>query len=425
MFLFVMCIFVASCGPESITDTPYGSSFSAPRSIVHQTDFAILSEKEIQKGPIKIAILLPLSGTSANTGQALLDAATLALFKSYDPRIQLLPFDTLGSAEGARRAANQAVNAEVSVILGPLFSDASHEAGEIARKADIPMISFSNNKAVAGDGVYVLSFMPDQEVEQIIRYASQHGYKRFAALIPEGAYGEIVLNSLSQAVAQWGGEITALEVYSSSADGVFQPVRRLANYAERRRAYVNEQRFLENLGGGMADDVLKSMEHIETIGEVPFDAVLVPEGGELLRNLIPLLPFFEVDPAKIKFLGTGLWDDRSLTHEPPLKGGWYASSVPENTDVFYNDFNEVFHYQPPRIATLSFDAMSLVAALSRNEIERLRFAPSAFLNTNGFVGVDGIFRFSDLGISERKLAIVEIQPNGFHTIEESPNSFEN
>ncbi|MCK5041796.1 MAG: penicillin-binding protein activator [Sphingomonadales bacterium] len=418
-------LFIASCGPTSTPQSPYGRYITAPQNLASQGEAANLSARDMANGPIKVALLLPLSGTSANTGKALLDAATLALFQAYDPRIQLLPFDTLGSVDGAKRAASDAIAANVSVILGPLFSNASLEVSTLARDANIPMVSFSNNKEIAGDGVYLLSFMPDEEVNQIISYASAQGYTRFAALIPEGAYGEIVLNSLSQAVAKGGGEITALEVYSPSAEGVFQPVRRLANYAERRQAYVSEKRFLENLGGGMADDILESMEHLETIGEVPFDAVLVPEGGELLRNLVPLLPFFEVDPAKIKFLGTGLWDDRSLIHEPPLKGGWYASSVPENTDVFYKNFKDIFHYTPPRIATLGYDAMSLITMLSRNEIARHRFSTTAFLSPNGFVGVDGMFRFSDHGVSERKLAIVEIQPNGFRTIQPVPDSFEN
>jgi ABC-type branched-subunit amino acid transport system substrate-binding protein len=422
---FLLVLFVASCGSTNLPQSPYAKITTTPQSITSQENALSLSNKDLEKGPIKVAILLPLSGTSANTGRAVLDAATLAIFQAYDPRIQLLPFDTLGNADGARRATREAIAADVSVILGPLFSDASFEASALARAANIPMVSFSNNKEIAGDGVYLLSFMPDEEVKQIISYASSQGYKRFAALIPEGKYGEIVLTSLSQAVAKWGGEITALEVYSPSANGVFQPVRRLANYGERRRAYVNETRFLESLGGGMADDILKDMGHLETIGEVPFDAVLVPEGGELLRNLVPLLPFFEVDPAKIKFLGTGLWDDRSLIHEPPLKGAWYASSVPEKTEVFYEGFKKVFNYQPPRIATLGFDAMSLIATLSRNEIISKRFSPDAFLNPNGFNGVDGLFRFSNQGLSERKLAIVEIQPSGFRTIQQSPESFEN
>ena len=425
LVLGVGLLAVASCGPEPISDISYSNSANRMDSRNYNKPSAALNNSQLNEGPIKIALLLPLSGNSSGTGKALLDAASLALFEAYDPRIQLMPLDTLGSVEGAKRATLDAISAEVDVILGPLFSDASFEAAKLARGAKIPMISFSNNKNIAGNGVYVLSFMPDQEVNQIVRYANEQGLKRFAALIPEGAYGEIILNSLSQAVAQWGGEITALELYSANAEEVTQPVRRLANYEVRRRAYVREERFLENLGGGMAEDVLKDMENLETIGEVSFDAVLIPEGGELLRTLAPLLPFFEVDPAKVKFLGTGLWDDRSLVHEPPLKGGWYASSSPEATDAFYTQFNAVFHYQPSRIATLAYDAMSLITVLARKEISAQRFSEETFLNPNGFTGVDGLFRFSNRGVSERKLAVVEIQPSGFRTIKDVPNSFEN
>jgi ABC-type branched-subunit amino acid transport system substrate-binding protein len=429
LFALFALVALASCEPDLAGPAVRAieASYAPPRAITPSAPGQLpdrLSASEFAEGPVKIAVLLPLSGASSATGKALLDAASLALFDAYDPRLQLLPFDTLGTPDGAARAATDAADAGVQVMLGPLFSDSIRRAGPIARQNHIPMVAFSNNRDVAGEGVYLLSFMPDQEVAQVIGYAVAEGYTRFAALIPEGPYGEMVLESLSRAIADEGGSLTALEIYPPVADGVFDPVRRLANYDVRRRAYLNERRALEALGGDMADDLLEQMENLETLGEPPFDAVLVPEGGELLRSLVPLLPFFEVDPAKIRFLGTGLWDDRSLMREPPLKGGWYASASPEQTDPFFARFEALYGYRPPRIVSLSYDAVSLVSHMARFEIRSERFSRRAFLDPNGYNGIDGIFRFTADGVSERALSIVEIRPQGFVTIAEGRHSFE-
>lgn len=373
---------------------------------------------------IRIAIALPLSGPSAGAGQALLDAASLALFDAYDPRLSLHPYDTLGTPEGAARAVQLALSDGAQVILGPLFAESIRRAAPAARRAGVPLIGFSNNRSIAGAGIYLLSFMPDQEVRRVVRYATAQGYRNFAALIPDTPYGQMILKSLSDTLNESDASIVALEIYPRDSQEVFGPVRRLADYDTRRRAYLAEEAFLKALDDDLADEILKSIENLETFGEVTFDAVLVPEGGQLLRSLVPLLPFFEVDPANVRFLGTGLWDDRSLIHEPPLQGGWYAGVPVEASDAFQRRYRTLFGAEPPRIASLGYDAMSLVVTLARNEIRDDRFTAAAIESQNGFAGVDGSFRFLANGIAERNLAVIEIGKAGFRTLSPAPESFE-
>lgn len=406
---------VGSGGPVAI-----GRALEAnARNRYLPTAYAAFDEDRIQ-----VAILLPLSGPSREAGAALLDAAGLALFQAYDPRISLVPYDTLGTPEGAALAARRALNDGADIFLGPLFAASIESIRPIAGAEDITVIGFSNDRSVAGDNVYLLSFMPGDEVRRVIRHAAAEGYERFAALIPDSDYGNRVLRAFSDEVRHTGGSIAALEVYPRDPEEVFLPVRRLADYDTRRRAFLREEAFLRGLDDDLAEELLERLENLETLGEPPFDAVLVPEGGQLLRSLVPLLPFFEVDPSKIRFLGTGLWDDRSLIHEPPLKGGWYASAPSESADEFLAGFEDLFGYAPPRIATLAYDAMSLVAHLARNEIRAERFGVRALEDPNGFTGIDGPFRFLASGLAERRLAIIEIQPNGFRTISPAPESFQ-
>jgi len=429
----LLVFFLASCGGEDInietrsarTPAPTKTlkSISKPTNSEKETPF-LLSLADFREDPINIAILLPLSGPSQTTGQALLDAASIALFEAYDPRLSLRPYDTQGTPEGSQKAALSAISEGAKIILGPLFSGSIAAIKPLIQEMGIKVIGFSNNKKVAGNNVYLLSFLPEAEVKRVISFASSKGYKKIASLIPEGEYGDKIIQSISKAVDQNNGVLAGLEVYPRDSKAVFDPVKRLANYDIRRRAYLQEKSFLERLDDDLSIEALKKLENLETLGDAPFEAVMVPEGGELLRSLAPLLLFFEVNPAKVKLLGTGLWDDRSLIHEPSLTGGWYASSPQDLSQAFLKKFEEYYNYTPQRISSLAFDAMSLIANLSRNEIKAERYSKENLENSNGFTGVDGIFRFKNDGTAERGLAVIEIQPSGFKTISPAPKSFE-
>jgi len=436
LILLTASLFLAACstpGGDGIprdrtagTRGPMGGERPAlPVSVERQVPLLEELFGRFQEEEIRIALLLPLSGPGESAGNAFLDAAAMALFESYDPRLQLFPYDTGGTPEGARRAALEAVGNDPDIVIGPLFASSIKAAAPIVRAEGLLMIGFSNNPGVAGDGVYLLSFLPDQEVERVIAFAADQGYGQFAALIPDSLYGEAALKGFSRSVLVSGKAITGLEIYERDTQSVFDPVRRLANYDERRDAFLNEERFLEALGDDdLAKEILKELEPLETLGEPPFSAVLVPEGGQFLRSLVPLLPFFEVDPLKVKFLGTGLWYDPTLPGEPSLEGAWFAGPDPEKVEAFMKRFEGLYGYRPPRITTLSYDAVALVASLSRIEFKKARFSRDTVENANGFLGLDGAFRFRPDGIAERAFSILEITDKGFIVVDPAPESFE-
>lgn len=372
---------------------------------------------------ITVAILLPLSGQRAAIGESLFNAATMALFDAYDPRLRLLPFDTQATPAGARRAVEAALDAGADVILGPLFFDSVHAAGPIASAAGVPMIAFTNDRSAAGGGVYLLSFLPDEEVSRIVAHAANQGRRSIAALIPEGAYGELVLEAFGRAANRYGIAISRIEIYPREAEALFSPVRDLADYDSRHQAYLREREVLQEMDDDLAQELLKELQSVETIGEVPFDAVLLPEGGGLVRSLAALLPFYEVDPEKVMFLGTGLWQDPSLLREPPLNGARFAAPNYQRWAEFVGRYRGLYGEAPPRIATLAYDAMALVASLAREPFPEARFGRDAFLDPNGFSGVDGLFRFTETGTAERRLSVIEIGPRGFAEVEPAPASF--
>ena len=373
--------------------------------------------------PINVAILLPLSGPDSDIGNALLNAAQMALFDVGDRSLVLRPKDTSGTPEGAVLAIEAALQEGVELILGPLFSGSVRAAASSARERKINIVAFSNDRSVAGDGVFLMGFMPEQQVERVVNFAATQGITRFAALIPETPFGVTVENALRDAAERRGGALVRIERYASDATDYQEPVQRLADYERRHGLLQAARRDLEHRNDEISKRTLERLASLDTIGELGYQAVFIAEGGERLRALAPLLPFYDVDPDSVRFLGTRLWEDADIGREPALVGGWFAGPAPDAAEAFRRRYASLYGRAPPRIASLAYDATALAAVLSRAEA-RPYFTAESLRNQNGFVGIDGIFRFGIEGIAQRGLAVIEIRPRDFSVISEAPQSFQ-
>ena len=338
-------------------------------------------ETTLGTGQVKVALILPLSaaGNAGIAGQAMRNAADMALAEFKAPNIQLLVKDDGGSGDGARLAAQQALDEGAEIILGPLFAQSVGVVGQVARSRNIPVIAFSTDANVASRGVYLLSFLPESDVARIVQYATSNGKRSFAVLIPDNPYGTVVEAAFKQEVARRGGQIVALEHYPHDKVGMSGPVRNVAQAAARA------------------------------------DALLIPDGGDALPDVAQVLVSSGVNTKKLQLLGTGLWDDPRVFATPALDGGWYAAPDGAGYRNFASRYEARFKQQPVRTATLAYDAVALIAALVKTQGPQ-RFSPEVLTNPSGFTGIDGLFRFRADGTNERGLAVLRVTPSGPQTI---------
>jgi ABC-type branched-subunit amino acid transport system substrate-binding protein len=338
--------------------------------------------------PVRVALLLPMAEGAAETravANSIERAAELALFDSGNSDIVLMPRDDGGAPETAAAAAERAIADGAEIILGPLFAQSVSSVALAARAHGVPVIGFSSDRTVGGNGVYLLSFQPEDEVAQIIAYAARHGHTAFAALVPQNAYGKVVESAFRAAVASAGATVTDVESFVQRPEEVGPPV--------------------------------------QTVAASHPDAILIAQGGVVLRSIAPTLALAGASNRTVKFLGTGLWDDSSIMREPMLQGGWFAAPSLEGERAFDNKYQSAYGAAPPRIASLGYDAMSLVALLAKGPPYQ-RYTQAALTDPNGFAGVDGIFRFHEDGSAQRGLAILEVQPTGFLVIAPAPTTFQ-
>ena len=433
--LLVALTALAACATDNVAAPPTVTQAPPPEPAVAAP--APVAEPPpapvpVETGPRiwRVGLLVPLAGAPQQVGKDLLGAAQMALFDLADERFELLPRDSGADAASAAAAATALIEeGKVDLILGPLLSDSVRAAAPAARAAGIPLIAFSNDRAAASDGVYVLGFAPQEQVRRVMGYARGRGFSQFAMLAPFNDYGALMASAVTESAAALGVGAVAPAYYPADpADttGRTEVVKRLADYDTRKAALAAQRRELATRGDEISQRALKRLEILDTLGDVGFDALVLPAGGTAVRELAPLLAFYDVDPARVKLLGTWQWDDPSLGKEPTLVGAWFAAPPPEARADFVARFAALYGRQPSRLATLGYDAVALAAVLARTAAEGsgTPYTAEGLTSPNGFAGIDGIFRLLADGRAERGLAVLEIRPDGIANVDPAPQSFE-
>jgi branched-chain amino acid transport system substrate-binding protein len=371
---------------------------------------------------VPIGLLLPLSGRHAGLGKSLLRAAQLAMFEVADENFVLLPQDTKGTPEGAVEAAQRAIEMGAQLLVGPVFGRSARAVAPLALKAAVNLIAFTNDRAAAAKGTFVFGFLPEDRVRRVVSYAVSQGIQRFAALIPDGSFGDRIAADYARAVGEAGGILVRTQRYSRGASSATEAVKQLGNYRQRRVALLAERGRLAQQDNAESRRALKRLEKNETLGDVPFDAVLLLETGQALRATAPLLPYYEIDTRKVRILGIDDWSSRSLRREPTLAGAWYAGPSPAAHADFAKRFTAVYKAPPHALAALAYDVTALAAVKGGKGAGG--FGLDQLTVESGFAGSVGLFRLRQDGLVEHRFAVIEVQPDGVKVVSPAPESFE-
>lgn len=315
-------------------------------------------------GPgMAVGLLLPLTGGNAPLGQAMLNAAQLALFDQGDRRIELLPRDTRGTPSGAAQAAQAALSDGAVALAGPLTLAETAQAVGVAR-GRAPVFAFTSDETQAGTGVWVLGITPSQQVRRIVSAAAETGARRFALVAPDDAFGQRLAVAL-RAAAQNLGAPPPLILFSSNRGDM----------------------------AGMAQQLVAN----------PPDAVLIGYGGAGARSAANAIA--AAFPAQApRLLGTILWmADATLGQEPALTGAWFPGPDPVGRARFDQQYDTAFSERAPRLAGAAYDAVALAARAARDGAPPTGAA---------FMGADGPIRLLEAGGLSRGLAVFALRPGG-------------
>jgi ABC-type branched-subunit amino acid transport system substrate-binding protein len=360
---------VAACGPTLNNSTDLSPTAVAPAAPdANPTPGA---------GDYKVALVLPFSatGNGGAVAQGMRNAAEMALAEFGAANIQLLAKDDGGTAQGAQAAAQQALDEGAQVILGPLFAHSVTAAKPIARNRGVPIIAFSTDSNVAAPGTYLLSFLPESDVDRAVAYAVSQGKRSFIGLVPASAYGSVAEGEFKQSVARRGGRVVASERFGDDRNKI----------------------------GDIAKVIAQSANQA--------DALFVPD-GDSAGDVVAALAAAGVNLSRFTILGTQLWDDPKVFANAQLEGAVYAAPDPAGFRAFAERYRSRYRQDPPRPAALAYDAVSLIVSLVKAQQPGQRLTNEMLANPSGFAGLDGVFRFRHDGTNQRGLAIMKVTPQG-------------
>ena len=421
---------LAACAQSNLAAPPADPQPAPVVQAAPTPDPAPVESQAVASDIVRVGIMVPLSGSAAGVGRDLLDAAQLALFDFTPPLFELRVYDSGSSPVIAASAAARARADGVRILLGPLFSEAVTAAADVLRPHGIPVYAFSSDRLVSGNlvsgnGVYVAGFFPEAQIARTVEFAVQRGMFRFASLVPDDSYGGRMSAVYSGVVQTAGGEVVASRFYPFDTEGMTATVRSLAQYDDRAAELEKEKQRLAENDDPISKRAHERLETLDTLGDVGFEALMLPEGGQEILQLSPLLAFFDIDPVQVKLLGTWIWDDPALGKEPSMLGAWFAAPPREARLRFVDRFREIYGRAPDRLATLAYDGVALAAVLARTiGPAGTPYAIENLENPDGFAGIDGIFRLLPSGEVERGLSILEIGRDGPLEIDPAPTSFE-
>ncbi len=322
----------------------------------------------------RIAVLLPLTGSSAELGKSMLRAARLSLDgaqgAAFDER------DTKGTPAGAAEAAQSAIKAGAGIFVGPLTAAETDAVVAVAHPLNVPVLAFTSDPSKAMPGVWPFGLTPAQQVRPLVMALRADNKGRLAALLPRNPFGDALADGLVQA-AQEGG-LTPPQIIR------YQPGLAALEAA------------VGQLGGSP--------------GAPPaFDALLLGTTAETTMAALPALTRAGFGPDRVRLLGTALWA-RNPGQLAPLAGAWFAAPNQQSLRLFAQNYMARYGTPPRDLSSIAFDA----AAAAKAATGPGGVAMSTLVNPAGFSGANGVFVLLPNGQVRRSLAIYEIAADGPH-----------
>ncbi|WP_439533242.1 penicillin-binding protein activator [Polymorphobacter sp.] len=362
----------------------------------------------------RVALLVPMSGANAPVGQSIANAASLALLDLGNSNINLRIYDT---APGAAAAASRALGEGAGLILGPLLASDVRAVSALADSRQVPLISFSNDTAVAGRNVFILGFQASQSISRVVSYARSRGVERFAALVPAGVYGQRAQTAFVQSVDAVNGNTTAIATYSREAARMGAAVRTVTAFDDRSRS---------SRGGATVRPDGSIATSAARLAPPPFQALLIADSGANAAQFLPALSRFGAPPGSITLLGTELWNNEpGLANAAAMRGALFATVPDGNFRTLSTRYRQRHGNTPSRLASLGYDAVLLVNSLAGSWQVGDPFPTNALRSRQGFSGIDGAFRFDASNIAQRALEVKQVAEGRFTVVSQAPNGFGN
>ena len=361
-----------------------------------------------------IAVLLPLSGDAAPIGRTIRTSVETALVQRPNKNLAVTFYDTTTDLS---ETINTVLETKPEIIIGPIFANDA-KIVRAAKPSEIPVLSFTSDATAIGDGVMTMALMPTNGVESIIAQMQSDNIKHFIVIAPDTASGHLMA----------GAAKSANELYTPTLNGIFfykekdtDSIKNTAETASMNQAriaahtrartvlsdIITNERLTTTERANLSTQ-LEKLEKTETLGTLPYDAILFLGDGEDTKSLASFLRYYDVGARDIKFYGTTMWDGSDIASDFTMSGARFPS-LTNSSPEFSVIYEQISGKTPNHLAAFGYDAINMAIGMIYSDKTNATY----LITPNGYIGTSGLYRLTPNGSSERALQISEL--NGTNT----------
>lgn len=427
-FLIFAGILLASCSANHTMKTAQIGT-SNPTNLQDGYLYSTSVYGYVDGGPTaNVAVLLPFSGDAKKVGNDIKTSIETAFLRKNAQNIKVSFFDLPNEKTNRNDALHAALNSNPDIIIGPLFAEDAENLRDM-KSSKIPVISFTSDANALGDNLMTINLIPTQSIETIVQQMQKDGAKDMIVLAPDDNSGKAMASVADRVSSAYNIPINGLFYYTpGNPDSIKEVSMRASMYNARSAANKRAREILsdiltkESLDSQTRYNLRKQLEKIsrtETLGDLPYDAILFLGNGEDSKTLASFLRYYGIGNRDVAFYGTTLWHNSDIASDLTLSGAKYAT-LPEISDNFKSLYNMMAGKDPDYLAAFGYDAANLALGML--------YAPknqTAYLyDPSGYMGTTGIFRMQPSGESERALRIMELNGSGnVNVLNDAPANF--
>ena len=427
-FLIFVSVLLASCGTNQITK-PVTVATSNPTDIQGDNIYSSSLYGYDEAGPnATIAVLLPMSGPTKSVGNGIKTSIETAFLRKPMENINVSFYDLSGEKSRRDLVIRDALDTNPDIIIGPLFAE---DAVTIRDKkpSRTPVISFTSDVSALGNNVITINLIPTQSIETIVRQMQTDGAKTMLILAPDDNSGKLMASTATKISSAYDIPINGLFYYTpDNSESIKNVAMRASMYNARSSANTRAREVLsdilnkESLDGATRASIRKQLETLsrtETLGDLPYDAILFLGSGNDAKTIASFLRYYGVNNRDAAMYGTTLWHGSDIASDFTMSGAKYAT-LPPISDNFISLYNMVAGKDPDFLSAFGYDAanLSLGMLYTNKNKDAYLFDPS------GYIGTTGMFRMQPSGESERALRIMELDGSGTASVsKDAPTNF--
>ena len=394
--------------------TTYNKSIKLDNKNINNNSLSIQVSNEekytVQREFLNIVLMLPLSGKHYQIGKSLLNSAQMAVEKKNNKKIIFTIIDT-GDEEQLLSQLYSVLEDDIDLIIGPVFSNKVDQVREITKNKNIPIVTLSNNSKIQDNGLYVFGLTLEDEIKELLTYSIKRNLKKYAVIIPRNEFGNRVEREIKKFQSTNNLSSFIFTFYNPNSPDFYDISKNVSNFEERKANLENKIKQLEKENSEKAKDELKKLKKLDTYGELSFEALLIfAQNFQEVSNFSSILPYYDVDPKKVQYIGSSLWAKNLALKEPGLENAYFTSLDIDNRRKFENMYFEIFDSKPHSLAALSYDIVGLISNLHQ---DKNNFTIKKLHSSNGYIGINGWFKMNSNGNVSRQPKIYRIKNQKF------------